>query len=219
LFLDEVDALPMDTQTKFLRAIEDRMFEAVGSEETQRLDARLIAATNKELEPEVDKGRFRSDLYYRLNVASFRLPPLRERGDEIGLLVEHFESTLALEHGLGRPRFSPLAANALRRYDWPGNIRELRNAIEHCLIMSSGTEVELKHLPERLQRSVPQPELKTSAKSKTEAISLKEVKRCAERDHLVAELLRHDNNRSRTAEKLGISRAALYKQLEKHNLK
>lgn len=219
LLLDDVDTLPLEVQTKFLRVIEERKFEAVGSEQTSTLDARVIAATNKDLEAEVAQGRFRSDLFYRLNVAAFRLPPLRERDGEIQHLVDHFRSSLAAEHGLGAPRFSPLAAKALQCYNWPGNIRELRNAVEHCLIMSSGEEIDLQHLPERVRRAAPWDAAEDSAETPDMVCSLKQVKRSAEHDHLVAALQRNDNNKSRTAEELGISRAALYKQLRKHKLK
>jgi len=152
LLLDDVDALPLCSQAKLLRAVEEREYEPLGSGRTKRINARLIAASNRGLLDEVKSGRFREDLYYRLSVIDFRLPSLRERRSEIGFLADNFAEQAASQNGLGRPHgFSCSARDALCNYDWPGNVRQLRNVVERSIIMAGGEEIQMHHLPQDLK--------------------------------------------------------------------
>jgi DNA-binding NtrC family response regulator len=220
LVLDEIDTLSLEMQVKFLRVVEERCFEPVGSERSQPLRARLIVATNKPLEQEVADGRFRSDLYYRLNVVAFHLPPLRERPEEIGPLTEAFLRDFARQHRLARPSLTPEARLALAGYDWPGNVRQLRNVIERAVILSAGGTIGPALLPESIARQ---------AATRTRALAwsddgpastnkLASARWAAERGQLIEALRKNGNNRSRTASYLGISRVALYKRLHKFQM-
>jgi DNA-binding NtrC family response regulator len=143
LFLDEIGELPLETQVKLLRVLQEREFEPVGSAKTQRVDVRVIAATNRRLEDEVARGRFRSDLYYRLNVFPLEVPPLRDRREDIPELAAHFAEKFSRRVGRAAPRLSPQALGQLAAHDWPGNIRELQNTIERALIGSTGDEITI----------------------------------------------------------------------------
>ena len=145
LFLDEVGELPLDLQAKLLRVLQEGEFEPLGSERTQKVDVRVVAATNRRLEDEIAAGRFREDLYYRLNVFPLRIPPLRERGDDITLLAETFAARFAQRMGRRFEKFSDDELRLLRSYAWPGNVRELQNVIERALILSPGPRIDLAH--------------------------------------------------------------------------
>jgi DNA-binding NtrC family response regulator len=212
LFLDEIDSLPPSLQAKLLRAVEERVFEPVGSNKTQKLQARLIVASNKPLEEEVAAGRFRADLYYRLNVVAFNLPPLRERAGGIPVLAQSFLAEFG--RVAGRPELSvaPEAMRALVAYPWPGNIRELRNVIERAVALSVGPTITLADLPETFS----DPGLVCSVKLATPpASSLAQSKNHAERERIEEALERNGNNRLRAAAELGISRMTLYNKLRK----
>jgi DNA-binding NtrC family response regulator len=219
LLLDEIDALSLDMQVKFLRVVEERTFEAVGSERSLRLQARMIVATNRPLEAEVAAERFRSDLYYRLNVVSFHLPPLRERREEIGPLADQFMSDFAHQHRLPRPGLTAEVRAALEAYAWPGNVRQLRNVIERAVILSGGSGVGARVLPAEIARLVPRPAHGhvPSVPART-GNKLASARSAAEKSQLLEALRRNGNNRSRTATDLGISRVALYKQLRKFQM-
>jgi two-component system response regulator AtoC len=219
LFLDDIDALPLDVQAKLLRVTEDREFESVGSVDTQLFKGRLVAATNKCLDSEVAEGRFRADLFHRLNVVNHHLPPLRERRDEIDLLAPHLASRIAAKHGFHEPEISPWVLDALRARDWPGNVRELRNVLERAMIAGAGMRIDLQHLSETISESDPSDNEASGATcQKTAGTGLAGARLQAEREYLVKTLERNNNNRSKTAAELGISRAALYKKLRKHAL-
>src|SRR6185436_2905949 len=143
LFLDEVGDMSLDTQAKFLRAIETGEIERLGSTRTIAVDTRIVAATNKDLQAEIAAGRFREDLFYRLNVVPIHLLPLRQRREDIPLLIEHFAAKLSAEHGRPPRRFTPDALQRLSQYSWPGNVRELKNLVERILIMTEGETVSL----------------------------------------------------------------------------
>jgi transcriptional regulator with GAF, ATPase, and Fis domain len=143
VFLDEVGEIPLDLQGKLLRALQEREFERVGDEHTIRVDVRVVAATNRELEAEVAAGRFREDLYYRLGVFPIQVPPLRDRRDDIGSLAEHFLSRACVNLGREPMRLSKQQVQQLMHHDWPGNIRELRNIIERAVILSNGSRARL----------------------------------------------------------------------------
>lgn len=149
LLLDEIDSLPLSVQGKLLRALDQRLFESVGGNTVQRLEARIIVATNRDLESESAAGRFRSDLYYRLNVVELELPPLRDRREAIVPIAEQHATKFATRNRRHAPRFSQEVLGLFQRYDWPGNIRELRNVVERAVTFADA-EVQIQHLPERL---------------------------------------------------------------------
>jgi DNA-binding NtrC family response regulator len=216
LFLDEIDSLPPALQAKLLRAVENRVFEPVGSNKTQVLSARLIVASNRPLDQEVAASRFRADLYYRLNVVAFKLPRLQERRESISLLANRFLDEFSQQSGRTRPVFDPDAIRALEAYPWPGNIRELRNVIERAIALSVGPTIRLEDLPESFQDSGPTISIKLD--SPNWGSTLAESKDVIERAQIAAALERNGNNRLRTAAALGISRMTLYNKLHKLGL-
>ncbi len=161
LFLDEIGEIPMGTQVKLLRFLQEKTFERVGGNETVKVDVRLIAATNRDLKAEIKKGTFREDLYYRLNVISIELPPLRERRADIGPLASFFLARYAKENGRAIEGISDQALKVLSGYDWPGNVRELENVIERAVVLCEGPQIEVRHLPLSLapanQKDAPPP--------------------------------------------------------------
>jgi two-component system response regulator HydG len=218
VLLDEVNSLPLPLQAKLLRAVDERVFEPLGCDVPQPLHARLIAASNAPLEQEIAEGRFRRDLYYRLSVVSFELPPLRERRGRIAALAEQFLGECAARNRPDVTSFSGDALRALEGYDWPGNIRELRNVIERAVALCPGEVVGLQDLPEAIRR--PQASssshgaggLNGSPATLSESLQEAEVRRIREA------LVKHQNNRLRAAAELGISRMGLYKKLHKYGL-
>jgi two-component system response regulator HydG len=228
LLLDEIDALPPPLQAKLLRAVEERQFEPVGSNCSKPVQARLIAASNRALNEEAAASRFRSDLYYRLNVISFTLPPLRERRETIPELAREFAAEFAARSGREIAGISTEALRALLAYDWPGNIRELRNVIERAIALSVSREIQVDDLPEHFQRRgsssrhvpavTPAPPERAAAAVAAPAPTLARIKDDAERFRITDALRRHSNNRLRAAAELGISRMTLYKKLHKYGL-
>jgi DNA-binding NtrC family response regulator len=218
LLLDEVDCVPYKAQVKLLRAVEERVFEPVGSNKPQTLRARLIAAANRPLEEEVAAGTFRADLYYRLNVVSFCLPPLRQRAEVIGPLAEKFLADACARIGRDVCGLSPEALFALKAYHWPGNVRELRNVIDRAVALSTGQVIGLADLPDGLQRGLRSPNAVAKAQELPCATHLARASLTAEFERLQEALLRHDNNRTNAAADLGSSRVTLYKKLRRHGL-
>jgi two-component system response regulator PilR (NtrC family) len=222
LLLDEVNSLPPSLQSKLLRAVDERVFEPVGANRPLPLHARLIAVSNVPLEQEVAAQRFRPDLYYRLNVVAFYLPPLRERSPAIGPLARRF---LAEFVGRNRPDICGITAEALAAlegYAWPGNIRELRNVLERAVVLSPGPVLGLTDLPELIRHSAPQ-DAPCPAPSPTEPaaprpLNLTQVKEEAEIERIKQALAKHNGNRLRAAAELGISRMGLYKKLQKYRI-
>jgi len=219
LFLDEVDSLPLPIQAKLLRAVEERAFEAVGSNKTQAMQARLIAASNRPLDQEVASGRFRADLYHRLNVIAFTVPPLRERPGIVPHLARSFVDEFAVRSDLPVQEIGFEALEALEAYHWPGNIRELRNVIERAIALCPGHVIHLDDLPDHFHRLAKQPShslaLMAAVPSETSLAGSKEK---AERARIARALDRHDNNKLRAAAELGISRMTLYNKLRKYGL-
>jgi two-component system response regulator HydG len=222
LLLDEIDALPLALQAKLLRAVEERLFEPVGCNDSLPVQARLIAASNRSLEREVEAGRFRADLYYRLNVVSFHLPPLREQPELISTLASHFLKECAARnarpvHGMGIETLSILEA-----YRWPGNIRELRNVIERAVALCSEDYIGLGDLPEALCSSAlctpARSCLPLHSESRSSRSALRHAKGKAEAALIMEALRKHGNNRLRAALELGISRRTLYKKLHRYGL-
>jgi DNA-binding NtrC family response regulator len=217
LLLDDVDSMPIDVQAKFLRAVEERVFEPLGAESPEVSHARLIVATNKCLETEAAEGRFRSDLLHRLNVISFHLPPLRERPADVEALAHLFREHFARQHKLACREIEPEAVHLLGAYSWPGNVRELRNVMERAVVLCGGAAVYACHLPESLRQGA-QHEHVSPWRQQGPRNILAQARQKAELDELLVTLRRHKNNRSSAAADLGISRVALYKKLRKHGL-
>jgi two-component system response regulator AtoC len=207
LLLDEIGELPKDLQVKLLRVLQDQEVRPVGGTKSQKVDVRILAATSKDLEEEVRGGRFREDLFYRLNVVTIQVPPLRQRQEDIPLLVDHFLARFRKRLGVYVEGVSPRAMAALMRYPWPGNVRELENVIERACVLCDGKRIEIYDLPERLRAlsAVRQAEAK-------EDLRLRPRLRSLERE-LVEEALRRSNgNRTQAARLLGIThRALMYK--------
>jgi DNA-binding NtrC family response regulator len=221
LFLDEIGELSHAVQVKLLRVLQEREFERVGGTSPVRADVRVITATNRDLPRLVAEGRFREDLYYRLEVFTVHLPPLRERGDDILLLADHFVRALGARMGRGEPGLSRGAREALLAYRWPGNIRELQNAVERALIMAEGGLLGTEHLglpgkplvPGTAPGSPPGP-ADTPAGAEAEPGSLAEWESRMVRDALT----RARGNKSRAAQLLGLTRSQLYTRLKRFGL-
>jgi two-component system response regulator HydG len=222
LLLDEIDALPLGLQAKLLRAVEERVFEPVGSNETVPVQARLIAASNRPLEAEVEAGRFRADLYYRLNVIGFHLPPLRERRGMIRHLAASFLADCADRNGRPVHGITHEALRVLESYPWPGNIRELRNVIERAVALCPGPNIGLKDLPEALCSTAASaflcPHQAEPIDGSPAPLALRHARGEAEAALILQALRKHGNNRLRAARELGISRRTLYKKLHRYGL-
>ena len=217
IFLDEIDGLPLPLQVKLLRAIEDRSYEPAGSHRPLPIRARLIAASSRPLEDEVAEGRFRSDLYYRLNVIGLRLPPLRDRREAIVPLALRFAADAA-RAGRAVDSIADDATRALREHDWPGNVRELRDAIERSVALSGGRVILAGDLPRSVFEKKPRPSPIAPPRAATGRASLARIKGEAELARIHQALEKHNNNRLRAAGELGISRMTLYKRLYKYGL-
>ncbi|HXP61914.1 MAG TPA: sigma-54 dependent transcriptional regulator [Dongiaceae bacterium] len=208
LFLDEIGELPPEIQPKLLRLLQEKEYERVGEARTRRANARVISATNRNLEKAVQEGRFREDLYYRLNVLSIQMPPLRERLADLNGIAANYLQFFARQCGKRITGFSPEAEKALRQYAWPGNLRELRNVIERAVILSGSDEIDVADLPEKFSRapaSVPAQGVEVGAK-----VSLEEL----ENEH-IARILRQSATVEEAAKVLGIDPATIYRRRKK----
>jgi two-component system response regulator HydG len=214
LFLDEVGEIPPATQVKLLRVLQERCFERVGGEETVEVDVRVVSATNRDLAAAVREGRFREDLYYRLDVVSIALPPLRERPGDVDELAAHFLSKLAPRLGRAVTGFAPEALECLRRHAWPGNVRELENVLEQALVFADGDLVRALDLPEALRRAPSPGALPVPAGDR----SLTEILEDLERQLILAAYERAKGVKAETARLLGIKPSALYYKLEKYGI-
>jgi DNA-binding NtrC family response regulator len=223
LLLDEIDSLPLAVQAKLLRACEERAFEPVGSNRSVPVRARLIAASNRNLRAEVEAGHFRADLYYRLNVVNFHLPPLRECRPLIPHLATRFIGAFAARNGRFVHGISNAAVRALQEYGWPGNVRELRNVIERVVALCPGPEVQLEDLPERIRQAdpplpLPPEDQAPAVRASIRTATLSDARQEAEAARIREALCKNRNNRLRTAKELGISRMTLYKKLYQYGL-
>ena len=220
LFLDEIGDMSLAAQAKVLRALEEGVISRVGSGKALRVDVRVIAATNKNVSAEIAAGRFREDLYFRLNVVPIEIPPLRARRADIPQLVEHFVAQFTEQSGLARKDFEKEAVKRLTAYDWPGNIRELRNAVERLLILAAGPVVT----PEDVERLAGVGTREAGSGGDLagapwlRAATFEEFKQDAERAYLLAKLKEHDWNVSETARTLNMPRSNLYKKIERYHL-
>jgi two-component system nitrogen regulation response regulator NtrX len=206
LFLDEVGDMSARMQAKVLRVLEEQRFEPVGGATPMRVDVRVLAATNKRLEVEIEQGRFRTDLLFRLNVIPFEVPPLRDRPEDVPLLVEHFNTRFSRAYKKRPKRFEPSAVEALRSYSWPGNVRELRNTIERVAIMHTGAKVTAADLPV-LGGEEPLP-------APARFSSFREAGEAHQRDFIRAKLAEAEGNVSRAAELMGMDRSHLYRRMK-----
>ena len=208
LFLDEVGDMSLKTQAKVLRALEEQRFEPVGSAIAVSVDARIVAATNKNLEEEIARGNFREDLFYRLNVIPFGVPPLREHAEDVPLLANHFLREFALAYGRKFKELTPAAIETLQAYGWPGNVRELRNLIERIVIMNPQPVIDRRHLPSLLLRN------HHPRKTAAEPTTLQQGRAAYERDFILKKLEENRGNITRTAEVLGLERSHLYRKMK-----
>ena len=220
IFLDEVGDMSLKTQAKVLRVLQEQELERLGSNRVLKVDVRVIAATNKNLEEEIDKGQFREDLFYRLNVVPIHVPALRERRDDIPSLVRHFADLFARDNNFKRKTFTSAAMERLRQMHWRGNIRELRNFVERLMIMSPNEAIDAKDIPES---GVVRPEAAATAAGASaapwmHAATLQEFKSESERAYLVARLRENGWNISKTAEVIDTPRSNLYKKLEQYQI-
>jgi DNA-binding NtrC family response regulator len=209
IFLDEIGEINPNVQIKILRVLQEKRFERVGGEETLEVDVRVIAATNKDLNAEIESGNFREDLYYRLNVVNIHVPPLRERKEDIPLLAAAFLKEFAEENGRNIEGIDPKALNILYNYSWPGNIRELRNCIESAVVLCKGHVITPNDLPPSVQSEQDKNYIKISL-----GTSLAE----AEKEIIRGTLHFKDGNKSKTADVLGIGRKTLHRKINEYNL-
>jgi two-component system, NtrC family, nitrogen regulation response regulator NtrX len=207
LFLDEVGDMSLRTQAKVLRALEEQRFEPVGASRFVQVDVRVVAATNKNLDDEIARGNFREDLFYRLNVIPFFVPPLRDRAEDIPLLADHFLREFTSAYGRKPKELTPEAYAVLSEYHWPGNVRELKNLIERIVILNPQVRVDARHIPLNTLRRPAGPVAERFG-------SLQEVREAAERDYILKKLEEANGNVSRTAELLGLERSNLYRKMK-----
>jgi len=208
LFLDEVGDMSLKTQAKVLRFLDEGRFAPLGAEESIRADVRVIAATNKNLEDEIERGNFREDLFYRLNVIPFHVPPLRERVEDIRLLADHFLHEFTSGYGRKAKELTMEAYRVLEEYSWPGNVRELKNLMERIVIMNPQTRVEARQIPLNASKRnvVERPQERFG--------SLQEVREAAEREYIFKKLDETSGNVTKTAELLGLERSHLYRKMK-----
>ena len=216
LFLDEIGELPPDLQVKLLRVLQERVFERVGGTEPVKVDIRIVAATNKDLAKMVEEGRFREDLYYRLNVVQIHSPPLRERREDIPLLVSHFIAQIASENGITPKSFTQEAQNYLSGYEWPGNIRQLQNVIERCMVMIPRDVIDVEDLPPEIRDEESQ--FKSAVDLLPVELNLADTLDKIEAALIRRALVRADFVQAHAADLLGISRSLMQYKLKKYNI-
>ena len=218
LFLDEIGDMSLKTQAKILRILQERCFERVGGTRVVTVDVRIIAATNKELDEEIRQGRFREDLYYRLNVVPFRVPALRERGEDIPLLVAYFVDQFFRREGREPKKFLPEALELLHRYDWPGNVRELKNIVERILIMTPGGIIGASDIPELKEGQAMAASQYAKAAGSAGLGTLREAREEFEREFILQKLEENDWNISRTAEMIELERSNLHRKIKSYGI-
>lgn len=205
IFLDEISETSMSMQVKLLRVLQDRQVYMIGSRKAQKIDVRIIAATNRNLQSHIEKNLFREDLYFRLNVINIEIPPLRERGNDAMLLINHFTERYSEETGRNKPVYSDKAMNVLLNYSWPGNVRELENIVQRLVIMNEDGHIDVPDLPELMRYSV------------TEKGLLNRTLEQVESDYIMNVLRNTGGNKTKAAEMLGIDRKTLREKVRKYN--
>lgn len=214
IFLDEIGDMSLKTQAKILRILQERKFERVGGTRTLTVDVRVIAASNKNLEEELAQGSFREDLYFRLNVVPIAVPPLRDRTEDVPLLIKEFLVAFSQNDNLESKEMTPEAIRVLQNYHWPGNVRELKNLLERLIIMTPDKVIDVKDIPEPYaQRKVAQGD-----SALFQYASLKEAKRDFEKAYLIQKLMENQGNISKTAEAIGIERSHLHKKIKAYGI-
>ncbi len=213
IFLDEIGEIPLSMQVKLLRAIQEREIQKVGSDKSIKIDVRIIVATNRNLEEEVKKGHFREDLFYRLNVINIKVPPLRDRGDDVPLLAQRFLNKYTKENDKLIKGFTPMAMDALSKYSWPGNVRELENVIERAIILCMGQYISEKDLPPNILKDY-EPEDAIQTQLSGGGKSLDDIEKIA----LIETLKQTKGNKTEAATILNITRTTLRNKLKKHDL-
>ncbi|MBI2681580.1 MAG: sigma-54-dependent Fis family transcriptional regulator [Candidatus Solibacter usitatus] len=208
LFLDEVGDMSLRTQAKVLRALEEQRFEPVGAASFTQVDVRVVAATNKVLEDEIERGNFREDLFYRLNVIPFHVPPLRDRREDVPLLADYFLREFTRAYGRRPKELTAPAYQLLQEYRWPGNVRELRNLIERIVIMNPQVRIDARHIP------LPAARRGAAERGAERFGSLQEVRQAVEREYIIKKLEENNGNVTRTAELLGLERSNLYRKMK-----
>jgi PAS domain S-box-containing protein len=211
IFLDEISDLPLEMQPKLLRVLEEKEMERLGGTRLTRCDFRLIAATQENLETCVEEGKFRKDLYYRLNVIPIQISPLRERKEDISIIADHLIQSLNKDLGTNVTKISPEVLKILENYDWPGNVRELANILERILYSIDGDTIQMKHLPIFMQSM-------GTASIKLQPTFLKRLRQDMEKEALIHAIRVSKDNKNRAAKLLGIHRTALYKKMKKLNI-
>jgi two-component system nitrogen regulation response regulator NtrX len=211
IFLDEIGDMSLKTQAKVLRVLQEQTMEAVGGAARIKVDARVLAATNKDLQAEIRAGQFREDLYFRLNVIPIFVPALRDRHDDVPMLADHFMAAFAREYGRRVKAFEPAAVTAMQQYSWPGNVRELRNVIERLMIMVPGETISASDLSFLDPRGLPRLDLHGPP---DERLTLHEARDNFERDLILRTLAEQQGNMSRTADVLGVERSNLYRKMK-----
>jgi two-component system nitrogen regulation response regulator NtrX len=219
IFLDEIGDMTLKTQARVLRILQERKFERVGGTRTVEVDVRVVAATNKVLEDEIRAGRFREDLFYRLNVVPFTVPPLRERRDDIPLLAAHFLGMFDPRAAGEGKMLAPEALELMKRYDWPGNVRELKNIIERLVIMVPGTTITAAHLPDYIAAGDDHREGSGSRLDNVLGLSsLREAREEFEREFILQKLEEHEWNISKTAEAIELERSNLHRKIKSYGI-
>jgi two-component system nitrogen regulation response regulator NtrX len=213
LFLDEIGDMSLKTQAKVLRILQERKFERVGGSRTIEVDVRVIAATNKDLAEEINRGNFREDLFYRLNVLPFDVPPLRQRKEDIPRLISHFLELFCSKESREIKEVSPQAMDLLVNYSWPGNVRELKNIIERLVIMVPDKQITERHLP-AVTFSKKAADIRPISTAIAEVATFREAKEEFEKDFLIQKLEENDWNISRTAEAIEIERSNLHRKIK-----
>ncbi len=220
LFLDEIGDMSLKTQAKVLRILQEKKFERVGGNRTIEVDVRVIAATNKVLEEEIRLGTFREDLFYRLNVVPFTVPPLRERRDDIPELIEHFLEMFCLREGLERKTMTPEAMDVLKNGVWPGNVRELKNVVERLVIMTPGKTITVNHIPDSIVSN--EAAFDEGAPGRLDTVlelhSLREAREEFEKEFILQKLEENGWNISKTAEAIELERSNLYRKMKSYGI-
>ncbi|MFN4132378.1 MAG: sigma-54-dependent transcriptional regulator, partial [Caldimicrobium sp.] len=220
LFLDEIGDMNLSAQAKVLRVLQEKKLEKLGAQKSIEIDVRIIAATNKNLIEEISKGKFREDLYYRLNVFPIHIPPLRERKEDIPLLCERFLEEIAIKVGLKKITLSPAVIEILQEYSWPGNVRELKNFLERLVILTSKEEIKPEDLPKEFLYSLGRGDFnKIESEPWFEERNFKRAKLLFEREFLKRKLEFYQGNISKTAKEIGLERTYLQKKLKELGLK
>ena len=210
LFLDEIADMSLRTQSKILRILQEQKFERVGGEKTIDVDVRVIAATNRNLQEEIQRGRFREDLYYRLNVIPIHVPSLRERKNDIPVFADHFLGEFSVRSGKERKEISPEALQLLKEHSWPGNVRELKNLMESLVIMTREKTIEVSDLPDSIRKERPST---AGEEVYPDGESLKDATLRFEREFILRRLAQNDGNIAKTAEEIGIARRNLHRKI------